>query len=561
MRQSDSREKRIRFLFFFLFFCVLMLLGRAFQLQVIRYEENAERLDRMRLRRDLVPALRGNIYDRQGRLLANTSFRRVVDLEATFRGVYGRERTELIRSVANQCGVTEIEVRDAMNKAMDLPLRADLPSVNVDLSIKYLFQRNYSFQGALSHVIGYVNKASEGVTGIEYALNHWLSGEAGQYRIEVDSRTRKLTQRWIQKPKTGKSLTLAVDYEFQKAIEEIAKPIENAYTIIVSNPKTGEILSLVSSPFYESTRMVQPFTQSEWDQLQNSPDRIFLNRAIQMRYNPGSLIKPWVTLCSMDQSSEFFQTTVVDRETCKGSFPVLTAFGDTIHYRDWVLTGHGEVNLFLALQKSCNTFFYNLGSRLGIERMYDFSLVSRLTTISGIELPNEVTGVFPSADWKKNALKERWYYGDTLLTAIGQSYVQLTPIEMLKLFELIANEGMMARTTLLKNSGNPPTKVLDYPTAYWTYFKEALGAVVSRPGGTAYTVFAGAPYARDLAGKTGTAETGVEGVYHSWFACFYPKFDPKVTILVFVERGGYGSATAAPLARQVFEAYQEYIFD
>ena len=540
--------------------CALLLLGRAYQLQVVRYEENAERLDRMRLRRDLVPAMRGNIYDRQGRLLANTSFRRVVDLEATFRGVYGRERTELIQRVANQCGVTEIEVRDAMNKAIDLPLRADLPSANINLSVKYLFTRNYTFQGSLSHLVGYVNRESEGIAGIEYALNHWLSGEPGQYRIEVDSRTRKLTQRWIQKPKSGKSLTLSVHYEFQKAIEEIAKPLENPYTIIVSNPKTGEILSLVSSPFYESTRMVQPFTQSEWDLLQNNPDRIFLNRATQIRYNPGSLIKPWVTLCSMDQSSEFFQTTVVNREICKGSFPVLTTFGDTVHYRDWIDTGHGEVNLFLALQKSCNTFFYNLGSQLGIEKMYDFSTVSRLTATSGIELPNEVSGVFPSADWKKNVLKERWYYGDTLLTAIGQSYVQLTPLEMCKLFELIANEGMMARTTLLKNSGNPPTKVLDYPKAYWTYLKEALGAVVSRPGGTAYAVFAGAPYARDLAGKTGTAETGVEGVYHSWFACFYPKLNPEVTILVFVERGGYGSATAAPLARQVFEAYQEYSF-
>ncbi len=538
-----------------------MLLGRAYQLQVVHYEENAERLDRMRLRRDLVPALRGNIYDRQGTLLANTTFRRVVDLEATFRGVYGRERTDLIRSVAAQCGVTEIEVRDAMNKAMDLPLRADLPSANVNLSVKYLLTRNYSFQGSLSHIVGYVNKASVGIAGIEYTLNHLLSGEPGQYRIEVDSRTRTLTQRWIQKPKPGKNLTLSIHYGFQKAIEEIAKPLENPYTIIVSNPKTGEILSMVSSPYYESARMVQPFTQVEWDRLQNDPNRIFINRAIQTRYNPGSLIKPWVALCSMEQSSAFFQTTIVNREICKGNFPVLTTFGDTVHYRDWVATGHGEVNLFFALQKSCNTFFYNLGSLLGIERMYDFSSVSRLTSKSGIELPNEVAGTFPSADWKKNTLHERWYYGDTLLTAIGQSYVQLTPLEMCKLFELIANEGVVARTTLIKNCQAPTTRVLDYPKAYWTFLKEALGAVISRPGGTAYSVFLGAPYAPHLAGKTGTAETGLEGVYHSWFACFYPKEDPEVTVLVFVEKGGFGSATAAPVARQVFDAYLEYTFD
>jgi penicillin-binding protein 2 len=559
-RENTIEKKRIAFLLFLLFVLFSVLLFRAWQLQVTDYEKNAERLDKMRLRRDLAPAVRGNIYDRNGVLLANTTLKRVVNLSETFRGVYGQERAVLIKNVALQCGVSEIEVRDALNSLDDLPIRADLPTVDADLSIKYLFDRNYYFNGSISHLIGYVNKESSGIAGIERTLNNWLAGESGQYRIEVDSRTRTLTQHWVQKPKPGKNVVLSVDYTFQKEIEAITSELNTPHTIIVSNPKTGEILAMVSAPFYESSRMVQPFSQTEWEQLQNNPGKIFVNRAIQTRYNPGSLIKPWVTLCSMNQSNAFFQDLIVDRAFCHGSFPVLTTYGDTVHYRDWVSTGHGEVNLFLALQKSCNTFFYNLGLELGIERMYDFANISRITALSGVELPNEVSGFFPSAEWKNNTLKEKWYLGDTLLTAIGQSYVQLTPIEMLKLFELIANEGSIYRSTLIKNSHNQETKILDYPQAYWVYFKEALSAVVSRPGGTAFSTFSVTPYAESLAGKTGTAETGIEGIYHSWFACFYPKENPEVSVIVIVEKGGYGSAVAAPIAKQVLDKYFEHAF-
>lgn len=535
------------------FVAIILLAAQSFHLQITQGREYALQLERIRLGREVESSIRGKILDRQGIVLASTTVRRLINITETFKGVSGQTRQKLIEEVAWLCGVSVLVVQEALMTWEDLPLRPDVIVTNPDVVVTLSFRRNYSFEGSMSHIVGYVNRDLQGVTGIEGYYDQELRGTPGEKIKEMDSTTRVVQYKLVHPPTHGNDIHLSIDAQLQEWIDKRLISIGKPAVVILSNPQTGEIRSMNSVPFYSSDEMSNWLTTQRWQELQKDDSYPFINRAIQSTYNPGSLIKPFIALSALQSSESDVQNLVTERILCRGHFDLALDTGGTTRYRDWLESGHGITTLFSAIAESCNVFFYQLGIRLGIAMLKEVADMILLDAKSGIDLPSEARGVFPSGPWKENQIGERWYTGDTVLASIGEGYIRLTPLSLLKLFELIGNEGWTKPARFVERSDYRPTMYIDMPKGYWTYLKYALNAVINQSTGTAYTVFRGADYAHQLAGKTGTAETGTPGIYHSWFAGFYPLDNPHLAIIVLVESGGYGSTTAAPLARQILD--------
>lgn len=552
-KRKAEKNKRIIFLWVILFVVFAIIVYRTYDLQINRSDEYSKFFDSMRLKREEIPAYRGNIYDRNGNLLAYTRVNRYIDLSETFKGVYGSSRNELINSISQISGISLLNINDSINNDKDVLIRPDTSITNPNLVLEYTLERKYAFSGSISHIVGYVNGDLVGVAGVEKAFNTTLKGINGINQIEVDSKTRQLKNMMLRKPQKGQDLYLSIDINLQYYIEGLLSEHEKA-VVIVSSPKSGEILGMVSKPFYESSQMSRPILQEEWTLIMNDESKSFLNRAISSTYNPGSLIKPFMALAVLSDNDESVYKAITQRLYCPGSFSLFSNDGSTEYkYRDWTNTGHGTVTLFDAIKKSCNVYFYNKGLELGIDYLKYVSDMTGFTQKSEIELPQEIEGIYPSASWKSQEIGQNWYLGDTILSSIGQGYVRLTPIEMLKLFELIALEGGKNKSHISANPFSLTRKYTHIPKSYWTYLKLSMNAVVSQRGGTAYSSFGDSDYKEKLAGKTGTAEIGQEGKYHALFAGFYPYDDPQYCVLVLIENGGYGGQTAAPIARDIFD--------
>ncbi len=551
---KKSGNRRIILLWIILLFVFLVFVYRTYDLQIKQSDEFSQYFDSIRLKREEIPAYRGNIYDRNGKLLAYTKVNRYINLSESIKGIYGSAREDLIKDISILTGISELNITDAINHNEDILIRPDISVDNPNISLKYDFERIYPFTGSLSHIIGYVDRDLAGVAGVEKTFNDYLKGLNGVTQVEVDSRTRQLKKQTVRKPQKGQDIYLSVDMELQHYIEELLSEIENSAIVIVSSPASGEILSMVSTPFFESSRMTKPIIEEEWELMLKDEGNIFLNRAISATYNPGSLIKPFMALSVLSDNNVSVYEAVTQRLYCDGEFSLYSNDGTKEYkYRDWVSTGHGTVTLFDAIKESCNVYFYNKGLELGIDYLKSMSDTIGLTMKSQINLPEEKNGIYPSTSWKLDEVGEGWYLGDTVLTSIGQGYVRLTPLEMLKLFELIALEGDKQKSYITTNTFSFSNRYLNLPKSHWTYLKMAMNAVVSQPGGTAYSSFKDAWYKDQLSGKTGTAETGVDGEYHAYFAAFYPLIQPKYAVLVLIENGGYGGQNAAPIARKILD--------
>jgi len=508
----------------------------------------------MRLKREEIPAYRGNIYDRTGHLLAYTKVNRFINLSESVKGIYGSARKALITEISILTGISELNITDAINENRDILIRPDISVNNPNISLTYDFERLYTFSGSLSHIVGYVDHDMNGVAGIEKTFNENLKGINGISQVEIDSRTRYLKKQTVRKPQKGQDIYLSIDIRLQQYIEDLLSEVEKPSVILVSSPESGELLAMVSSPFYESSKMTRPLIEEEWQLMLQEKGNVFLNRAISSTYNPGSLIKPFMALSVLSDNTNSVYEAITERLYCDGDFSLFSNDRTKEYkYRDWISTGHGTVTLFDAIKESCNVYFYNKGLDMGIDYLKSISDSIGLTVKSEISLPQEQTGIYPSSSWKLREYGEGWYLGDTVLSSIGQGYVRLTPIEMLKLFELISLEGKKQKSHITANPFSLSKTYLTLPKSHWTYLKMAMNAVVSQRGGTAYASFSDAFYKEDLAGKTGTAETGKEGEYHAFFAGFYPLNNPEYCVLVLVENGGYGGQNAAPFARKIFD--------
>ena len=572
------------------------LLLRAWYLQITKGSYYKEQSENNRVRVVYIQPPRGLIFDRHGELLANNvpSFNLYLVLEdvSDKKGVLN----ELARFIQMDPGELERKIYTHKNDVPYMPMKikeglslkevALIESHRLDLAGTILVpepQRNYLYGPLAAHLLGYVGEISPaqllepeneevlpgtsvGQSGIEKTYDTHIRGEVGQKIIEVDAVGHEMKVLRVQDPTSGNDVYLTIDLNVQKVAEEALG--KEAGTIVAINPRNGEILAMVSHPAFDPNQLSQSLSPADWEALSSNPGHPLTNRAIQGQYPPGSTFKLVVSSAALETK----EVTPEEPIFCAGGMP----FGRRV-YKDWKRGGHGVIDLHTAIVQSCDVYFYEMGRRLGIDRVADYAFRYGLGQPTGIELASEKSGVIPTSQWKLRAKGEPWFPGETLSAAIGQGFVTVTPIQLADLIGTVAMSGVRFQPHLIKAIRDratgrlfefPPVRLGKVELAEKTYtaLRQALSGVVSEPHGTGAS--ARSPFVT-IGGKTGTAQVveekaGVETKSlpkelqdHAWFIAFAPVEDPQIAVAVLVEHGGHGGETAAPPAKRVIEEYMK----
>jgi penicillin-binding protein 2 len=368
-------------------------------------------------------------------------------------------------------------------------------------------------------------------------------------------------------PVPGYTLRTTIDIDLQRVAKAAFEEEGYDGAAVVLDPSTGEVLVLLSEPAFDPNLFAVKIPRAEWQRLQGDPTHPLQNRAIQSRYPPGSTFKLLEAIAGLGEGI----LTPKSARACGG---VATYYGRGFkcHKRG----GHGGLDLRLAIQKSCNAYFYSVGNQLGIERIHEWGTMFGLGKPTGIDLPQENAGILPNDAWKRRTMKERWYPGETISVAIGQGYVQVTPLQLAVFYAAIANGGTVYRPHLVRSvhdlQGRPVRRIEPEATSrapmtpeHAAFIRDALWSVVNEAGTARKAAIPG----RDVCGKTGTAQVtaasaGVDAEKldesirdHAWFAGFAPRDAPEIAFCIFVERGGHGGIHSAPIAKKILEAYFE----
>lgn len=574
---------------------------RLVYLQVLegsRYRYLSEN-NRIRLERVLAP--RGMILDRRGEILAEVraTFDALVIPAEMPRGE--RERVyahlaetlemdpELVARIVEGPGPARWKPR-ILKRRLARPEMARLEVHRLELPgvvVQATPVRFYPFGDLLGSVLGYVGEISGdelrqpayaeyeagdaiGRTGLEWAWEGELRGEAGGQQVEVDVRGRKLQVLAERPARPGRNVVLTIDRRLQEAAAAALGPAAGAVAVV--SVRSGDVLALASRPSFDPNVLAKGVTAEEWAALSTDPLHPLQNRAIQGLYPPASTFKVVMALAGLAEGVITPQTRVF----CSGAYNFAGR-----PYRCWKKTGHGSMDLREALVQSCDVYFYQLGLDLGIDAIHRHSLALGLGQPTGLDVPGEKGGLIPSKEWKRRARGEPWYTGETLSVAIGQGYVLTTPLQVAALMAGIAHpEGVRMRSRIVSGTedaqGRPVLEAagreaarLGYRRAHLDLVRAALRGVVAGERGTGRRA-----EVKDfpVAGKTGTAqvvklpaEAGLPQEFiprehrdHAWFVCYAPAHDPEIAVTVLVEHAGQGGgAVAAPIARKVVEAYHD----
>jgi len=561
---------------------LIILLVRLWDLQIMRGSEMKRLSEQNRIRIKKVVAPRGVIYDRKGRILADT--RPSFNIYITHEDIKNFDQT--IDGLVSLLNISKEEIMERLEAAKGLPpsfpvkIKSDismddvakieanrvyLPGVNIQIEPK----RFYHYGKMFAHMIGYVSEISDdelkkkeykdyspgdyiGKYGLEKAYEAYLRGIDGEKRVEVDSRGREVRTLEQKDPVPGNSIYLNVDLDIQAVID---KALENRRGgCIVVDPKTGGVIALVSRPAFDPNKFASGITKQDWQAIALDKAHPLQNRVIQGRYPPGSTFKIVSALKGLELGMINERTTF----SCRGGFP----YGGRV-FRCWKKGGHGSVNIHRAIVESCDVFFYNLGLRLGVDRIHEMSDIIGLGRVTGIDLPGEKDGLVPSTEWKKKTYGQPWFEGETVSVSIGQGAVWLTPAQLVQLASFVANEGINYKPHIVNRIVSPEGKVLKtfepvinanvkLKKDTIRLVKEGMKGVVNEGSGTAY----GSRLENvSMSGKTGTAQSvGEKGRNlgdHAWFIAYAPSDNPSVAISVLVEYGGHGSSAAAPVAKMV----------
>lgn len=581
-------EKRVEILMTVILLVFLILFGQLFRIQVVKGESYELLSQGNRERQIPITAPRGNIYDRYGRIIASS--KPAFTLSLMFMNV--GDVDVVVKRLSVLLGLPESEIREKIEKQKDRlyePVRLmtdispeiqtiveehknDLPGVVIEIQPI----RDYPWGEVGAHFLGHLGQISEeelakfkqfgydggdvvGKMGIEATYELYLHGKDGGRLVQVDAFGRPVGLIGTKDPVSGSNLTLSIDMGLQKAAEDALNEIGKPGAVVAMNPKTGEILALVSRPSFDPNWFASGSIDSEkWKELLENPQKPFRNRAIKDSYPPGSTFKMVVALAALESG------VTNPRETfrCTGTYWV-------IPMECWAkkFGGHGLVNLVRGIAESCNVVFYELGRRTGIDAIVEMARRFGFGEPTGIkDIGGEEAGVLPSPAWKAARYPDdpNWYMGDTLNTSIGQGFHAYTPLRMACYVSMIANGGVNYRPFLVKRVVSPEGRLLveNEPEVLGTVRirQDLLDIVrqgmlgVTRPGGTAAAAFNGFPI--PVAGKTGTAEVAVPGKKsHGWFIGYAPFDDPEIAVSVFVEEGEGGAVTAAPIARKIMDYY------
>lgn len=584
---------------------VVLLIARLSDLQIVEHEHYQTRADENRMRVTPVAPVRGLIYDRNGTLLAQNQPAFV--LEVTPEQVGNREAMDpLLARLSHIVSLSDSDIarfKDRVRKSpryRGVPLRSNLtmeevaryevdrhqfPGVDINAGLT----RNYPLGATASHLVGYVGGISEeelraanesaflgltqiGKTGVEKSEEDLLRGEPGAKIIEANAYGRPLRELDYQRGYPGRNLYLSVDTKVQIVAEQAMGNFLGS--LVAIDPRNGEVIAMVSEPGFDPQAFVGGIDNKAYHALLNDPTRPLFNRSLQGLYPPGSTVKPAMALAGL----EYGVVTPEHTEYCRGS---MTLPGSSRKYRCWKRSGHGAVDMAEGVKRSCDIYFYNLAMNLGIDRMYEAMTGFGLGHATGIDLPLEKEGLYPSREWKRKHRHENWYPGETLNAGIGQGYVLVTPLQLAQMTARIAMRGGGFRPHMLRATEDPITRKVTevQPQALpkiklkdendWSTVIAAMESVAQEQGGTAWMVGHGAPYR--IAAKTGSAQ--VAGLRqdesrpvaqealplrlrdHALFIAFAPADDPKIAVAVIAEHGGHGASFAGPIARQVMDQY------
>lgn len=460
--------------------------------------------------------------------------------------------------------------------------------------------RTYPSGSLASHIMGYIGKISEeeyeekkdryrrtdviGRTGVESVFETYLKGEDGEKQIEM-SVDGTITAEYVTKePKAGSSVVLTIDANLQRKTEEALKAniekIANGGfsekrdtkcgSAVVMKVDTGEILAMASYPDYEPEKFVGGISTADWNNYINDERKPLINRTIQSSYAPGSIFKMVTATAGLETGVITINERIYDTGKYK--------YSNDYQPECWYKSGHGYINVMDAIKKSCNYFFYEVGNRLGIDRLAQYAKYFGLGRKTGIELTGETAGVLASKEAKAKITKEAWQGGETLSAAIGQSYNSFTPLQMAKYIATFVNGGQEVKPTIIKSIINSDLteenkeEIRRYTNQklgiveedngefsikqeYLSVILEGMRSVTNETGGTAYSIFK--DFNIEVGGKTGSAQAGKKDgkdVVHAWFMGFAPFDKPEIAVVVMIENGSHGSYSAE-VVREIMEEY------
>ena len=582
-------------------FAFLLLSARLVYLQVFRHDDLREQADNNRITAVPVVPNRGLILDRNGVVVATnysaytleitpskiSNLDQVIDDLSRLIEILPRDRKRLKKLLEESKGLDSLPLRTRLTDVEVAKFSAQrfrFPGVDV----KARLYRSYPYGETASHVIGYIGRINQadkdkleesedesnyrgtdymGKLGVEQSFEKQLHGLTGVEDLETSAGGRAVRKLASSPATPGDTIMLSIDMKLQKLIEDMFGDRRGA--VVALDPKSGEVLAFVSKPTFDPNLFVEGIDSDSWKELSESIDKPLLNRALRGTYPPGSTYKPFMAMAAL-QSGKRSATTIINDA---GSW---TFGGHT--FRSHGDGGLGAVDMYRSIVKSSNVYYYSLANELGVDAMHDFMKPLGFGQITGIDVNGEVRGVLPSTDWKKNAYKrseqKKWYAGETISLGIGQGYNNFTMLQLAQATSTLVNGGLKYKPKIVIATQDAVSRTkqaiasvapenLGYSPENVAVIRNAMVGVTKE--GTSVRSFTGAGYVSG--GKTGTAQAvgiGRNEKYdakrldehqrdHALYIAFAPADDPKIALAIVVENAGFGSDSAAPITRRIFD--------
>ncbi|OUM29446.1 penicillin-binding protein 2 [Pseudomonas putida] len=575
---------------------ICVLIARLYYLQIIQYDYHSTLSENNRVHVQPIPPTRGLIFDRNGVIVA--------DNRPSFSLSMTRERAgnwqevldtivEVLDLTADDRALFEKRMRQGRRPFEPVPILFELNEEQIarvavnqfrlpGVEVVAQLVRHYPQGAHFAHSVGYVGRINEkelktldpvnysgthhiGKTGIERFYEDDLHGQVGYEEVETNARGRVLRVLKRTDPKPGKDIVLSLDIKLQEAAEAALGGRRGA--VVALDPRTGEVLAMVSQPSFDPNLFVTGISFKAYAELRDSIDRPLFNRVLRGLYPPGSTIKPAVAIAGLDSGVVNASSRVFD--------PGYYQLPNYDHkYRNWNRSGDGWVDLDTAIMRSNDTYFYDLAHKMGIDRLSSYMNKFGIGQRVSLDMFEESAGLMPSREWKRATRRQAWFPGETLILGIGQGYMQATPLQLAQATALIANKGVWNRPHLAKTiegqvpvDDNPMENIVLRDKSDWAKVTHGMEQVMHGARGTARKAAAGAQYR--IAGKSGTAQVVAikQGEKydrnklqerhrdHALFVAFAPADNPKIVVSVMVENGESGSGVAAPVVRQIMDAW------
>jgi len=590
-------RERVRWLYVLVVLAFLALITRLAFLQIFQGERYTFLSENNRIRLKRIAGTRGMIFDRQGQLLVDSrpSFDLIFTPEdaedatgtlSQLARYLGRDEKELLAIFeANKERLAFEEL--TLGKDVDWPTVVAVETHQLDLpgiTLRTRPRRNYAEGPKGAHILGYLGEIGSkqlkalkhqgyasgdemGQYGLERRWENFLRGQSGGQQVEVDALGRRMRVLHEVPDVPGYTVHLTLDRELQETAFAALQGKEG--TVVALDVNSGAVLAMVSTPAFDPNVFARGVKAEEWRALIKDQLRPLNNRATQGQYPPGSTFKIIMAIAGLEEGVLQPESQISD--------PGFYFFGNR-QFRDWKKGGHGAVDLHRAIVESCDVYFYQLGTRLGIDKIAKWARAFGLGEKTGIALDDEKSGIVPDTEWKRKRFRQPWFPGETVSIAIGQGYLTVTPLQMANMTAAVANGGTLYRPWIVRKVESVtgavirqygPEKIRSIAIKPETLERlhNGLADVVKLPSGTG-----GAARTNivAIAGKTGTAQVvEMKGAYlkseqlsyfnrdHAWFVSYAPVENPQIAVAVLVEHGGHGGSAAAPMAKKVIEKFIE----